>query len=358
MYNYNVLLYINYAKNSVLRKMKKVKSFGKKSAAIITTSIVVALCIAVMVVNIFIPVRYLSAYFVARAQREQGYLTVTFADVGFGDCILAELPDGKTMLIDGGNGDYQNTLEVLTLLNSKNVDTIDYLVCTSVKDEHCGGLAEILKYKQAGRAYIPDCTNTRVTEEYHSFVTALEEQGVETRIAQAGEGVAGDGYFFSFLSPSNGAAGDNEYALLNQSATSDNIDRASAVLWLQYGDNCFLFTSDANEDTLARIVTEYRQCVQLLQPFCPVGDNEVELEKCDVVSVPAHGGKNGAYAPFYDLISPSEAVVSVGENFSECPDNAAMSVVCAYVQPMYTCYDGTITITADKYEYIVDKEMT
>lgn len=338
--------------------MSKNKSNGRGRKAVVVLSVLaVLLCAAIIILNIFIPVRYLSAYLVPREETEEGQLKLKFVDVGFGDCAFAVLPDGRTMLIDGGNGDYENMLAVLSAINACGADRIDYLVCTSVKEEHCGGLAEVLKYKQVGTAYIPYCANTRITEEYHSFINALAESGAQLRTAQAGEGVVGDGYFFSFLSPVNSASPTGEYALLNSDATAENIERASAVLWLEYGENAFLFTSDARRETLERITREYEQCKELSQPFCAVGGNAVVLEKCDLVTVPAHGGRNNTYAPFYDLITPRDGVVSVGENFAGYPDMSALSDIYAYAQPYYTRYDGTITVTADKTDYTIEKEI-
>ncbi|MDE6075525.1 MAG: hypothetical protein K2G26_03720, partial [Clostridia bacterium] len=134
---------------------RKSKLPKRITALIITAVICVVLIAAILVTNIFVPVRYLTAYLVRANKNVNGVLRVSYADAGFGDCILIELPDGKNVLIDGGDGAYPNTLHILRFLNARGVNNIDYLVCSSVKDEHCGGLAELLKYKKVGYAYIP-----------------------------------------------------------------------------------------------------------------------------------------------------------------------------------------------------------
>lgn len=340
-----------------MRRTKKRKAFGA-ALSIAVAALVLAACIATIIINCFVPVKYLSAYVVRAEERNADELRITFLDVAFGDCSLVELPGGKTMLIDGGNGDYDNMLSLLTLLNRRGVEKIDYLVCTSVKDEHCGGLSEVVLHKEIGAAYIPYCKNTRVTEEYHRLITALEEKDVPCITAQVGEGVSDgqNGWFFSFLSPVNSLSPNGEYAELNQSATAVNIEKASAVLWLEYGENCFLFTSDARVETLERIVTEYGLCRQLNQPYCAVDGHSVELEKCDFLTVPGHGGESNTYAPFFDLVTPRHAVVSVGENFSGYPDSAALSNVYNYASPFYTKYDGDITVVATSANYQIFKE--
>ena len=123
---------------------KKMEFSRGRVAAIITAAVVGLLVIVLIVINIFIPIKYLSAYFVGKDEREEDTLRVTFIDVGYGDSTLCEFPDGKVMLIDGGDGSYANNLAILTVLNERGVDTIDYLVCTSVLGEYCGGLDEVI----------------------------------------------------------------------------------------------------------------------------------------------------------------------------------------------------------------------
>lgn len=339
-------------------KAKKKRISAAAAISVAFAALIVAASIALIIVNCFVPVKYLSAYVVRAEDRNEEELRITYLDVGFGDCALAELPGGKTMLIDGGNGDYDNMLSVLTLLNRRGVEKIDYLVCTSVKDEHCGGLSEVVRYKEIGEAYIPYCRNTRVTEEYHEFISLLEEKDISCTTAQVGEGQADDenGWFFSFLSPVNSLSPDGEYADLNESATNVNIEKASVVMWLEYGENAFLFTSDARVETLERITTEYELCKLLNQPYCEVGGHSPKLEECDVVTVPAHGGENNTFAPFYDLISPAHAVVSVGKNFADYPSSSALSDVYNYTSPYYTDYDGDITVVATSLNYQIFKE--
>ena len=201
-----------------MKHTKKRKAFGA-ALGIAVAALVLAACIATIIINCFVPVKYLSAYVVRAEERNADELRITFLDVAFGDCSLVELPGGKTMLIDGGNGDYDNMLSLLTLLNRRGVEKIDYLVCTSVKDEHCGGLSEVVLHKEIGSAYIPYCKNTRVTEEYHRLITALEEKDVPCITAQVGEGVSDgqNGWFFSFLSPVNSLSPNGEYAELKRS---------------------------------------------------------------------------------------------------------------------------------------------
>ena len=58
--------------------------------------------------------------------RNEGEMRIHFIDVGQGDATLVELPDGKIMLIDGGNGTSSSNTALLRYFHALDIDTIDY----------------------------------------------------------------------------------------------------------------------------------------------------------------------------------------------------------------------------------------
>lgn len=331
-------------------KKEKLRLSKGRISAIITAAVSAVAFIAVIIVNSFIPVKYFTAYITAERQREDGVMYVRYLDVGFGDSALVILPDGKSLLIDGGDGSYSHTMSVLKELNSFGVDTIDYLVCASVRGEHCGGLAEILQYKKVSKAYIPYVKNTFVTQDYNRFYSALGS--TKTRISCFGEGEYGEDYFFTFISPCPPSNPQGEYAALGNSASEENINGISAVLWLEYGETSLVFASDASASALKRITEDYALCRALGQDFCPIGGRSVRLENCDVVTVAGHGGEANTYAGWYAALRPEQAIVSVGENYSDCPSAQSLADVYNFVtKPLLTSESGNIEIrvTADGY---------
>ncbi len=335
-----------------MEKKKRKLSKGK-IRAIIIAAVTAAIVIALIITNFFVPVKYLSSYMVVRNKgADEGVMRVRFVDVGFGDCTIVELPDGKNMLVDGGNGTAVNEKRILKFLNMCDIDTIDYLVCTSVNSEHCGGLAEICKYKKVKRIYMPYCKNTYVTDEYRKFT--LAKGSTETVTIEYGVGEVNDesGYFFTFLSPSVRSNPESEYNSLGDNPTKAQLNCISAVMWLEYAGTGFLFAGDAPNEVLTKICNSYEMEGE---NYALCGGHAVNLGNCSVVLVAAHGSKDSACAPLYDIMKPKTAVISVGKNGSGCPSMEALSDAINYVgENLYRTDDyGTVTIQATKDGYAV-----
>lgn len=341
--------------------MKKSHKRGKKrliATAIITVALVAVFIAAVFIANMFVPVLYLSAYSVkSDYSRPQG-LEITFLNVGFGDCAFVALPDGKNMLIDGGNGNYGKNMKILKFLNSHGVDTINYLVCTSVKDEHCDGLSEVVRYKKVEHAFIPYCKNRHITRAYNSLLRLLERRKVSYTYAGVSEGIYSEesDYFITFLSPTNYLSLSSEYAALNNKANTENIENASVIVWMEYGNSAVIFTSDARPAALERIVEDYEMSVSVGHTYCNYGGKGVELTKCKVVTSPAHAGERNTSSAFYDFIRPELAIVSVGKNFAGYPSPVAISDIQRYCKPLYTVYDGDITVLLKDDGYLLNTQ--
>lgn len=338
---------------STQEKSVKKKVSKKLISAIVCAALATVFILSLLIVNIFIPVRYLTAYTVSRAERKEGELRITYTSLGMADCTLVELPDGKVMLIDGGDGVYANNLAVLRLLNERSVDKIDYLVCTSVRSEHCGGLEDIVRYKEVGVAFMPYVTNTKIRNAFSRFANACDKKGVREEIIEYGVGDYSEnyGYFFAFLSPSDHNSPLSEYVALNDVYSDAAVMNASAVMWLQYGTDAFLFSSDIGEDTLKSLTANYeafRDYPEIMGKFCPIGNFDVKLEECDVVTVAGHGSSACTYAKWYDLLSPEAAVLSVGENYAGCPSAKALADVHNSTDKIYSTQErGNVTVVSD-----------
>lgn len=336
--------------------MSQKKLSKARISTIVITAVTAVVVVVLIILNLFVPVKYLASYCVARNQgAKDGVMRVRFVDVGYGDCTIIELPDGKNMLIDGGNGSSSNQKRILKFLNKCDINTIDYLVCTSVASENCGGLNEILSYKKVKRIFMPYCSNYFINDAYHNFVVTAASLNCDRVVSQYATGEVNDesGYFFTFLSPSVRTNPDSEYNGLTGNPTAEQIGDASAVLWLEYSGVSFLFTSGVTDNVLKKICEEYAINGG---SYALQGGRSVNLESCKVLQVPNHGNGNAAYAPFYSLTNPETAVLTVGKNGFDCPSTSVLSNVleCTGNENFYrTDLHGTVTIEVNKDGYSV-----
>ncbi len=330
---------------------QKKKLSKNRIRAIIIACVSLAVAVALIITNLFVPVKYLASYMVVRNKgAKTGVMRVRFVDVGYGDCTVIELPDGKNMLIDCGNGSMANEARILKFLNKCDIDVIDYLVCTNVNAEHCGGLTEIIRYKTVKKIFMPGLDFLYTSDEYKKFCIAAS--GYSMAISQYGEIVTGKDcdYFFSFLSPYVMSNDDGEYkALLNNPQSSEARNNASAVIWMEYAGTSFLFTSDVSQTVLKKLCDNYKTAAD----YFDFNGRAVRLENCDVVKVSDHGSKNAVYAPLYDLIKPETAVISTNSVDSA---NGLFSTLagCGCEKIYRTDEYGTVTIevTADDYAVV------
>lgn len=75
-------------------------------------------------------------------RRDRPRLSVTFLDVGDGDCTLVRSPEGRTILLDAGGASAGPA--VVGALRRRNVRTVDLLILTSPDEGSIGGVPALL----------------------------------------------------------------------------------------------------------------------------------------------------------------------------------------------------------------------
>lgn len=334
---------------------KKRKRYKRLISVIVATVVVAVLIVSLLITNVFIPVKYLSAYFVFSSNgNSAGQMRVNFIDVGNSDSTIVELPDGKVLLIDGGDGTYSHNLKLLKELNSRGIDKIDYLVLSSVENGAAGGLAEILAWKTVDRIFAPYCPITYLSDGYKNFCAKIEKDGRAVEICEYGAGVFNDesGYCFCFLSPDIHSAEGGEYDKLLKNPTTPNIKDASAVIWLEYDGVGFMFLGGTSRAVQQKILNN----IEIGD--VEMGGRKIDLKNCAVLKLSDHGSSEGAFAPLSDFLSPNEAIISVGENGMGYPSLAALAnaqnVVGSHVYRTDEC--GTVTVAVKDGNYELRKE--
>lgn len=252
-----------------------------------------------------------------------GSLQVTFMDVGQGDSILIQTPDGRYGLVDGG-GEGSQALEYL---QSHGINSLDVMVATHAHSDHIGGLAAILRAMPVERVI----TNGQVQASgvYEDFLNAISASGAQYSEVKRGDSIPLGSLGMDVLHPGNISGGD---LIVN-----------SLVLRLTYGKISFLFMGDANSESDRDI----------LASGLPVGST--------ILKVGDHASATSTDAGFLAAVHPQAAIYTAGKgNDLGFPAASTLNTLSAAGVKVYgTDTAGTIVVVSDGNDYLVatEKEM-
>ena len=251
---------------------------------------------------------------------EGGGFSVTFIDVGQALSVLVGC-DGQYMLYDGGN--VEDGSLVVSYLQSRGVDRLEYVFCSHAHEDHVGGLAAVMAAVPAGQVYAPVTEND--TQCFEDFVKYTQQQGLAIVVPAAG---------------SVWQLGSAVIRMLGPVASYDDTNDTSLVLRIDYGETSFLLTGDMEQDAEDDLVA-----------------SGAPLD-VDVLQVGHHGSETSTGYVFLNAVLPELGVISVGEgNSYGHPHEAALSRLRdAGVDVWRTDLSGTITITSDGADYAVASE--
>jgi competence protein ComEC len=249
-------------------------------------------------------------------------LQVHFIDVDQGDSILIKSPDGKMILIDGGDSNFQ----ALNYLKNAGVKKIDLMIATHPHADHIGGLVEILNSIPTTRVI----TNGELytTQVYEQFLDAIANANAEYSEVKQGDTISIGDLNFSVLNPLN--------------LSQDNTNNNSIVLKLTYGNVSFLFMGDAEEEVESRIMW-------LDTPL-----------KSDIIKLGHHGSYSSSTVQFIVTVLPAIAIYSAGlENSYNHPDPTVIERLLRLGITVYgTDKNGTITVSTDGENYAIDTTLS
>ena len=223
---------------------------------------------------------WLLAWQLARPQP----LVLAFLDVGQGDAIYIEAPNGNQLLIDAGGG--KQILPALAGVMPFYDRSLDVVLATHPDADHIGGLASVLEsYEVVG---IMDTGLSSDTATYRAFLEAVEEEIKDSKnnsqnlVARAGARInLGNNVYLDILWP--------RQVFANQEANG-----ASVVARLVYGETSALLTGDAPVVVERALLTTYPDF------------------RSDILKVGHHGSKTSSDPAFLKAAAAQYAIISVG----------------------------------------------
>jgi competence protein ComEC len=254
---------------------------------------------------------------------QKEYLTVRFLDVGQGDSIHIETPDGYELLIDGGAS--SQVLRKLSEGRSFFDRKIDVVLATHPDTDHIGGLVDI--FERYTVDYIIKTEAEHEAPAARAFARAESIEGSQVILAQAGQEIQlGASTTIRILSP-------------NGDTTNWGNNNASIVVQVVYGDIAFMLTGDAPSSIEDYLVTAYGSSLE-----------------SEVLKLGHHGSKTSTSENFLDTVQPEFAVVSASaDNRYGHPHQSVIARVFARnIKTLSTATEGTIVFQSDGKEVWLD----
>lgn len=220
-----------------------------------------------------------SSMFISNANSQQ--LEVHHIDVGQGESIYIELPDGSDVLIDAGKSNYGSTVVNYLKGQEKNID-IEYLIATHPDADHIGGMSEVFKQLNV-KNFIYPTDAPHDTKTWQNVLSLADSEGCTIKDSTPGTTFNIGGATMKFIQPSVDYRDNND---------------DSVVTYLEYKDVNFMFTGDIEAEAEKDMVAQNL------------------VIDVDFMSVPHHGSKGSSTEAFLAKAKPEYAIVSVGADNS------------------------------------------
>lgn len=234
----------------------------------------------------------------------QNTLRVAFLNVGQGDAIMIQCPEGGAQtLIDAGEGNdrYPEAEEMFLAEFFKIMGRdriLEHAINTHPHSDHLYGFLNLLQGEKHNSrvsvsSYYDQGVNNQISDLEETIrQTVIDNGGKYIRIgSEPIDTIAlcpGHDVQLHFISP------DSEQSkLLN---CPDNLNDCSLILRLEHGDNSFLFTADATTGREQSLLQDKSVWPLLSATVLKIG----------------HHGSGSSSAPFISIVNPKFAILSVG----------------------------------------------
>ncbi|MFF5995311.1 MBL fold metallo-hydrolase [Lysinibacillus sp. KU-BSD001] len=239
-------------------------------------------------------------------------MRVHFINVGQGDSIFIQSPNGKTMLIDGGvKGEGNN---IVAYLRAQGVKQLDYVVATHPDADHIGGLISVLNSISV-KNFI-DSGKVHTSQTYEQMITLVGDKGIPYTVPKTGETVNLDEELDIIVVSADEHAADN--------------NEASIVLKVTYGEVSFLLTGDAGVEMEKEMMAT--QNVQ-----------------ATILKAGHHGSNTSSSLAFIQAVQPEATILSYGQDnkYGHPHIEVIESLQTVHSQIYSTAEGGHIVVTTD-----------
>jgi competence protein ComEC len=247
-------------------------------------------------------------------------LQVTILDVGQGDAVLVQFPNGKAMLIDAGPrlSQYDAGERIVEpFLKRLGVTELDALVASHAHSDHIGGMLHVLETVKVSSFVEGHPAETAL---YRNIKQQIGMKKIRTDSVYSGLTLN--------LDPSTRLYVLHPPRLF----ASSNLNNSSVTMKLVYGKTSFLFVGDLEAEGESVTRARYGSFLDV-----------------DVLKVGHHGSSTSSTREFIAATSPSDAIISVGwKNKFRHPSATVLDRLKARgARVTRTDWDGGVVLKSD-----------
>jgi beta-lactamase superfamily II metal-dependent hydrolase len=210
-------------------------------------------------------------------------LKIHFIDVGEGDAILIQTPQGKTILIDTANP--VTAFRVIEYLKNIGIQELECLILTHPHLDHIGGAFSILQSVKVNNIYDNNQDLTEISQaiDTYRWYKELLSGFKNYNTLNIGNKIKIDGLTLDVLWPP-------------QQLIFSDFNSNSIVVMLRYKDFKCLLTGDLTSQAEKEVI---KQGLDL---------------KADVLKVGHHAAQDASSLEFLSVVSPKISIISVNKN--------------------------------------------
>ena len=237
-------------------------------------------------------------------------LNIYYFDVGQADSVLIT-NNSHNMLIDAGNNE-DGPLLVKYIKEELDIDKLDYVVGTHPHEDHIGGLDDIINNLDVKEVYLPEATTT--TKTFEDVLDAIANNNLGISVPTIGEKFT---------------LGEANLEVIYTGTGEKDLNEASIILKMTFGNHDYLFTGDTIEEVEKAILKK-----------------DINI---DVLKVAHHGSRYSSCKEFLNIATPEYAIISAGEgNSYGHPETETITRLKQHTNKIYVTKDlGTIVLTSD-----------
>ena len=239
-------------------------------------------------------------------------ISVRFIDVGQADSCVIVTPNNEVILIDAGED--RDAEEIISELEDYEFEDIDLMILSHPHADHIGGAETIIDNYVVDEVLM--CSYPATSKLFENLLDCLTDKSIKTTQATVGLSYSIDNVNIEVMAVDTNPKDNNN---------------SSIVCKVSYGDIDMLFMGDSEIETEEVLL-----------------ENDLDLD-CEILKVGHHGSETSTCDDFLYAVSPSLAIISVGEGNKY--NHPSEEVLLRFSDNSVNCYRtdklGTIELEID-----------